>query len=129
MAQGKLIGRGLTFPLQETGTGTLRTQIGGELIKDHIKYLLTCVPGERQDVPDYGCPVWKWIGSPLDASAAARAEHEIRECIEKWIPEVEEVNVTGFKNQKALVATIKYIERATRRPDSIVFPFYLQQET
>jgi hypothetical protein len=91
--------------------------------------LLTTVPGERVNRPDYGCPLNRLMFWPNDATTAGLAIHYVRQAIRRFEPRVQIVRLDAGAdsgNGAVLLITLEYRVRETGKIDRIDATIELQ---
>jgi phage baseplate assembly protein W len=80
-----------------------------------IKQVLLTAPGERIDLPEFGCGVRKLLFAPNSDALAATAQVMIQQALSRWLGDhvnVTKVTVTPPENtpdQSQLIILIQYI--------------------
>lgn len=79
---------GINFPLSESRLGYMfdLTDTPEEEIKANLIHLLLTRKGMRYFLPDYGTRLYEYIFEPLDTITFDSIEAEIREQVQKYIP-------------------------------------------
>jgi len=117
--------------LQVTPRGRIEMVEGDASIHQSLLLLLSTSPGERVMRPDYGCSLRRLVFGPNDDTTAGLAIHYVRRAVERWEPRVEVLAVDAGRdavNPERLVIALDYRVRATRRADTLVYPFDLAGE-
>jgi len=94
MANGKTYG--INFPFRDSFDGKyldLSDTVNEEIRTDLIHLLLTR-KGARYFLPDFGTRLYEYIFEPLDGPTFTEIEAEIRDSIEKYIPNLIVNNIT-----------------------------------
>jgi phage baseplate assembly protein W len=94
MANGKTYG--INFPFRDSFDGKyldLSDTVNEEIRTDLIHLLLTR-KGARYFLPDFGTRLYEYIFEPLDGPTFTEIEAEIRDSIEKYIPNLTVNNIT-----------------------------------
>jgi uncharacterized protein len=84
-------------------------------VVDMIKQVLLTAPGERIDLPEFGCGVRKLLFAPNSDALAATAQVTIQQALSRWLGDhvnVTNVTVTPPENtpdQSQLIILIQYI--------------------
>jgi phage baseplate assembly protein W len=122
------VGQGPRFPFRPDESGAM-TQVGGmDLIRQSIMILLDTEPGERIMLPSFGCGLRRYLMEPNALSVRTAMAEDITTAIRLWEPRVRLVNVavTPGDEPELVWIDIAYERAADRRPDNLVFPFYLR---
>jgi hypothetical protein len=89
-------------------TGRISASGGDEAIRGKIIQVLFTAPGERVNLPEFGCGLFNLVFEPNDAVLAAAMEFTIGQALTRWLRDdimVEAVNVTA-EEEKALVEIV-----------------------
>jgi phage baseplate assembly protein W len=123
-------GRGASFPLQIGTTGGLRESANLEKIEESIRIILATQYGERVMRPDFGCNLRSLVFAVNNSSTKALARHYVIDGLKQWEPriDVEDVTVTNDIANKRLLIEIIYMVKSSLQPQSMVYPFYLEQQ-
>jgi uncharacterized protein len=84
-------------------------------VEDMITQILLTSPGERVDLPDFGCGVRKLLFAPNSDALAATAKVTIQQALNQWLGDqinVTNVSVTPPENtpdQSQLLILIQYV--------------------
>ena len=89
MANGKTYG--ITFPFRDSFDGKYLdlTEYAQEEIRTDLIHLLLTRKGSRYFLPDFGTRLYEYIFEPLDGPTFNQIEAEIRDSVEKYIPNLE----------------------------------------
>lgn len=101
------------FPLQVNTAGRIAASTGDDAIRGKIIQVLFTAPGERVNLPEFGCGLFNLVFEPNDAVLAAAMEFTIGQALARWLRDdiiVDAVNVTA-EEEKALVEIV-YTKRA-----------------
>jgi phage baseplate assembly protein W len=84
-------------------------------VVDMIKQILFTAPGERADLPEFGCDVRKLLFAPNSDALAATAQITIQQALTRWLGDqiaVQSVTVTppeDTPDQSQLLILIQYV--------------------
>ena len=86
MANGKSYG--VTFPFRDSFDGKYldTTDFEDDEIRSSLIHLLLTRKGSRYFLPDFGTRLYEYIFEPLDGPTFNQIEAEIRDSVEKYIP-------------------------------------------
>jgi phage baseplate assembly protein W len=86
MANGKSYG--VTFPFRDSFDGRYldTTDFEDDEIRSSLIHLLLTRKGARYFLPDFGTRLYEYIFEPLDGPTFNQIEAEIRDSVEKYIP-------------------------------------------
>lgn len=125
----RLLGTGWNFPIApDSRTGGLRYLNGPDKVRQSIWIVLDTEPGERIMRPSFGCGLRRYLMKPNTSATRALIQHDVERGLSLWEPRIElqGVRVDPGDDPSLVLIQISYIHRADRRPDSIVYPFYLE---
>ncbi len=100
------------FPFAITESGSISATGGDEAIRGKIIQVLFTAPGERVNMPEFGCGLFNLVFEPNDTILAAAAEFSIVQALSRWMKEdilVEQVQVD--KNEESITIQIVYSDR------------------
>jgi phage baseplate assembly protein W len=94
MADGKTYG--LTFPFVESYNGKYLdlSDYPAEEIRSNLIHLLLTRKGTRYFLPDFGTALLEYIFEPLDGPTFKNIESEIRDSVEKFMPQLQLTNIS-----------------------------------
>lgn len=81
-------------------SGAINMIAGVGAVRQSVLLLLTTMPGERINRPDYGCDLNKLIFMPNDATTQGLAMHYVRQAISRWEPRVRIMKIDATANQE-----------------------------
>lgn len=89
MANGKTYG--VTFPFRDSFDGKYldTTDYEDQEIRSSLIHLLLTRKGARYFLPDFGTRLYEYIFEPLDGPTFNQVEAEIRDSVEKYIPNLQ----------------------------------------
>lgn len=73
------------FPFAVNGTGRISASGGDDAIRGKIIQVLFTAPGERVNLPDFGCGLFNLVFEPNDSILAAAMEFTIGEALTHWL--------------------------------------------
>jgi phage baseplate assembly protein W len=88
-------------------------------VEQMIRQVLLTSPGERADLPDFGCGLRRLLFGPNSPSLAATAQVLIQQALHRWLGEhidvqkVEVVTPDGPVDESQLLVKIEYLLRET----------------
>jgi phage baseplate assembly protein W len=93
MANGKTYG--ITFPFRDSFDGKYLdlTDYSEEEIKTNLTHLLLTKKGTRYFMPDFGTRLYEYIFEPLDGPTFNDIESEIKDSVQKYIPNLQITSV------------------------------------
>jgi phage baseplate assembly protein W len=122
------IGRGLRFPVRPGADGALAYVGGEEIIRQSIETILDTEPGERVMLPAFGCGLRRYLMEPNTAATRAAMQQDITAALTAWEPRIRltGAGVTPGQDPALVWIEIAYVRLVDRRPDNLVYPFYLR---
>jgi phage baseplate assembly protein W len=93
MANGKTYG--LTFPFVTSFNGKYLdlSDYSAEEIRSNLIHLLLTRKGSRYFLPDFGTGLLEYIFEPLDGPTFKNIESEIRDSVQKYMPQLQLTNI------------------------------------
>jgi phage baseplate assembly protein W len=102
MANGKTYG--INFPFRDSFNGKYLdlSDYANEEIRSDLIHLLLTRKGARYFLPDFGTRLYEYIFEPLDGPTFNEIEAEIRDSVEKYIPNllVNSINVFAATDEE-----------------------------
>ena len=122
------VGKGPRFPLRPTSEGSMAYVDGMELIRQSVATILDTEPGERIMLPTFGCGLRRYLMEPNSLATRTGMAEDISASLQRWEPRITLVNVavTPGEDPSLVWIEIAYVRKADRRPDNLVYPFYLK---
>jgi phage baseplate assembly protein W len=112
------------FPLAVSPSGLVGGSAGDEAIRGKIIQVLFTAPGERVNVPDFGCGLLDLVFEPASPVLAAAAEFSVRQALNRWLGDeivVEGVNV-GAAGETVTVE-VAYVRKQDLTPRAVRIRF------
>tara|TARA_X000001036_G_scaffold322724_1_gene301166 strand:- start:1073 stop:1498 length:426 start_codon:yes stop_codon:yes gene_type:complete len=106
---------GLKFPLEyhkDKGGFFPTSKTLKEQASSNLKNLLLTNKGERVGQPDFGCNITSILFEQITEGLSSRIEESVNECVSKWLPYIELVNVftsTPEDNPNLILIQIEFI--------------------
>jgi phage baseplate assembly protein W len=126
------LGSGLRFPLQTDARGQVELSSGTQDIEQAIRIIISTRPGERVMRPTFGCRAQELLFEPRSSTTISLLQEYVHDALRIWEPRIEvmRVNVTHDEARDgALIAEIEYQIKATHDTRSIVYPFFIDEES
>lgn len=73
------------FPFGVSGGGRIAVSGGDDALRGKIVQILFTAPGERVEVPDFGCGLFRLVFEPNDELLEAATAFSISEALGKWL--------------------------------------------
>jgi phage baseplate assembly protein W len=125
---GDYLGRGWAFP-PRFGTDGVTLVEGEEDVREAIQVLLRTALRERVMQPDFGVGIERYVFAARTAATCFRLQSDIERALIRYEPRVivERVEATlPDDGEPRIDVLISYRLDEHHRPDSLVFPFYLE---
>jgi phage baseplate assembly protein W len=127
----EVLGRGWAFPPLWDETGAVGLVDGEDDVREAILLLLRTALRERVMQPTYGVGIDRYVFAEQSAETRFRLQEDVRRALVRFEPRVvvERVEAEPAASDDARIdVLIQYRINPHRRPQSLVFPFYLQRE-
>jgi phage baseplate assembly protein W len=112
----------MDFPFGIGSNGRVATTDADDHVRDMIYQVLFTSPGERVDLPDFGCGLLQMVFAPNSDTLAAATQLLVQGSLQKWLGEViqvEKLEVTNQDNQ--LIVSLVYTRRDTGQQQQTEF--------
>jgi phage baseplate assembly protein W len=136
LAGKEYLGRGWSFPVRWQAATDLRRAVEAELVaaeedvRQAILILLRTGVDERVMHPGFGEGIDRFVFQPNNSETQFRLQQDVERALLRFEPRIVVESVTADPNpeeEARLDVTIEYRLDAHRRPQSLVFPFYVLQ--
>jgi hypothetical protein len=79
-------------------------------------------------LPTFGCGLRRYLMEPNSLATRTGMAEDISASLQLWEPRITLVNVavTPGEDPSLVWIEIAYVRKADRRPDNLVYPFYLK---
>lgn len=123
------LGKGFAFPMQVNLRGGIMAATQEQKIKQSIQMILGTQRDERIMRPNFGANLRTLVFAPNNQATANLARFYVEEALKIWEPRIilDEIKVQNDRGGQRLVIQIHYRIKATYEPQSLVYPFYLEQ--
>jgi phage baseplate assembly protein W len=128
----EFLGQGWAFPLQFSPHGQIALARGERDIEQSIRIILETVPGERVMRPEFGCKAKLLLFAAQNAATFALLSQYVEQALTRWEPRIELQIVNVYPDETregVLLCDITYKLKATHDRRSIVYPFFILDET
>jgi phage baseplate assembly protein W len=116
--------RSFGFPFNIETNGSVSSVSGDENIRAKIIQVLFTSPGERVNMPEFGCGLRDLVFDPNNEILAATTEFNIRKSLERWLGDEILVEIVDVKNEEEkLMVVIVYIRKDTLEKQAIKIAF------
>ena len=101
------------FPFSVNLTGHVNATGGDEAIRGKIIQVLFTVPGERVNLPDFGCGLFNLVFEPNNAILAPAMEFTVGQALTRWLGDIIILNgVNVISEEETVTIEIAYTKRA-----------------
>lgn len=97
-------------------------------IRNSLMNLFSCVKGEIQLMPEFGLPLYNYIGEPITMSTAQSLGEDLKDAIEKWEPRVSVENVFISPDVNNFLYNVLVILRLPKFNKELKFSGYFSTE-
>ncbi len=111
MDEGRLFGRGISFPPHVGPDGRVAWSAGPANIREAIQVVLLTEPGERLQLPDFGGRLRAVLFEPNTVATRRVVQEQIERALRLWEPRIALQSVTveeDADDPRAALATIHY---------------------
>jgi uncharacterized protein len=123
-------GRGAGYPISLSTKAGIRESANLQKIHESVRIILGTQYGERVMRPTFGCNLKSLVFAPNNTATAALARHYVQDGLKQWEPRinVQNISVTNDNAAAMLLIEITYSIKATLQIESLIYPFYLEQQ-
>jgi hypothetical protein len=124
-----LLGTGWNFPVSpDPRLDGLLYAAGPDKVRQSIWIILDTEPGERLMRPTFGCGLRRYLMKPNTPATRALIQNDVQVGLSLWEPRIQlqSVSVDPGGDPSLVLIQISYIFTSDRRPDSLIYPFYLE---
>lgn len=112
----------MAFPFAIDSSGRLATTDADDHVRDMIYQVLFTSPGERVDLPDFGCGLLQLVFAPNSDVLAAATQLLVQGSLQKWLGDVIQVEQLDVTNQDSqLIVSLVYTRRDTGQQQQTEF--------
>jgi phage baseplate assembly protein W len=110
----------LGFPFAVGGDGRIAVARDGERLRGRVLQVLLTTPGERVNLPEFGCGLADLVFAPNDPLLAATTEFTVAQALARWLSDeliVEAVDVEAI--EETVTVEVAWVTRADRSRDAL----------
>jgi len=124
------LGKGIAWPMRLNERKGIAVSRSEDKIKESIQIILGTERGTRLMRPTFGSLLHTLVFAPNNIGTANLARHYVEEALTTWEPRIvlDQVTVENDHQNNYLLVTIRYHIKATRDPQNLVYPFYLDSK-
>jgi phage baseplate assembly protein W len=112
----------MDFPFSIDGTGRVATTDVDNHVRDMIYQVLFTSPGERVDLPNFGCGLLQLVFAPNSDVLAAATQLLVQGSLQNWLGDVIQVeNLQVTNNDSQLVVSLVYTRKDTGQQQTTEF--------
>ncbi len=118
--------RDYAFPFRiDSGSRQAAETAYADHVRQMVRQLLLTSPGERADLPEFGCGLRRLLFAPHSEALDATTQMLVQQALNKWLAgqiQVGRVQVATpdeTPDRSQLLVTIEYVLLATRTSDSL----------
>lgn len=102
----------LEFPFSVSPTGQIRASGGDDAIRGKIVQVLFTTPGERVNLPEFGCGLFNLVFEPNNPILASAMEFTISQALTRWLGQEIIVNTVKVQSlEERVTAEIVYTKK------------------
>jgi len=100
------------FPFSVNTAGHVNATGGDEAIRGKIIQVLFTVPGERVNLPDFGCGLFNLVFEPNNAILAPAMEFTVGQALTRWLGDIIIMNgINVISEEETVTIEIAYTKR------------------
>ena len=115
---------GWSFPFRIDDLGQVSTSSGNDHIRNKVLQVLLTSPGERVNLPEFGCGLRDLVFDPNNEILAATTEFTVHRALQRWLADdiiLQGVDVSHDEGQ--LTVEVAYVRRDQLEPGRIKIAF------
>ena len=115
---------GWNFPFGINDLGQVSTSSGNDEIRNKVLQVLLTSPGERVNLPEFGCGLRDLVFDPNNEILAATTEFTVHKALQQWLADdiiVQGVDVASDEGE--LTVEVAYVRRDQLQADKIKIAF------
>jgi len=93
----------LSFPFTVNTAGHIAASGGDDALRGKIIQVLFTAPGERVNLPDFGCGLFDLVFQPNDDILAATMEFTIGQALSRWLGDELQVDGVDIQSEDATI--------------------------
>jgi phage baseplate assembly protein W len=112
------------FPFEVNEAGSISSSGGDEAIRGKIIQVLFTAPGERVNLPEFGCGLFNLVFEPNNTILAAAMEFTIGQALGRWLADdilVDNINVNPV--DEIVTVEIAYTKRTDLSKQAVRIQF------
>jgi uncharacterized protein len=114
----------LDYPLQLDGRGRVATTDSDDHVRDMIYQVLFTNPGERVNLPEFGCGLLQLVFEPNSEALATATQFLVHGSLQRWLADVIQVDRVEISyREERLTVEVAYTRLDTGRWQQDLFGF------
>lgn len=110
------------FPFQVT-SGTVALADDDEWVVGLIEQVLFTIPGERVNLPQFGCGVEQLVFQPNSAPLASAVQYMVKSELQRWLVGIADIkSIVAANDDDVLAITIEYVNLVTGATKQVTLP-------
>lgn len=114
----------LSTPFRINDLGQVANTTGDTAIREKILQVLLTAPGERVNLPEFGCGLRDLVFDPNNEILAATTEYTIAKSLERWVGQDIVVEGVDVKSDEEVVhIAVKFIRKDSMERNTVKIAF------
>jgi phage baseplate assembly protein W len=112
------------FPFTADSAGRINAYGGDEAIRGKIVQVLFTAPGERVNLPDFGCGLFNLVFEPNNTVLTAAMEFSVGQALTRWLADdlvVERIHAES--NDESIIIEIVYSKKVDMSKQAVRIQF------
>lgn len=112
------------FPFAVNGDGRIQATGGDEAIRGKVIQVLFTAPGERVNLPEFGCGLFNLVFEPNNTILAGAMEFTVGQALTRWLSD--DIQVDGVdvdSSEETITIEIVYTKRADMSRQAVRIQF------
>lgn len=113
------------FPLHLDGSGRVATTDADNHVRNMIEQVLFTIPGERVNLPEFGCGLLQMVFMPNSDTLATATQFLVQGALQRWLGDIIEVKELRVTTEgERLVVDLVYTRRGNgqQQKDRFISP-------
>ena len=112
------------FPFAVTSAGRITASGGDDAIRGKIIQVLFTAPGERVNVPEFGCGLFNLVFEPNNGVLAAAMEFTVGQALSRWLGnEILLNNIDVDAAEETITIEVEYTKRQDQTQQAVRIHF------
>ena len=112
------------FPFAVTSAGRITASGGDDAIRGKIIQVLFTAPGERVNVPEFGCGLFNLVFEPNNGVLAAAMEFTVGQALSRWLGnEILLNNIDVEAAEETITIEVEYTKRQDQTQQAVRIHF------